>query len=66
MTPSGLQVQKRVVIWSGERTSDRGDAPFTNYDVSSKGELVVIGNAPTGRAEAVVELNWALGLRRKN
>ena len=61
----GLQVLRRERVWSGDRTSDRGDAPFTNYDISSSGELVVFGPAGTGRAEVVVELNWAANVRRK-
>jgi len=50
---------------SGNRSSERGDAPFTDYDVSPSGELAVFGRAGTGRAEVVVELNWAANVRQR-
>jgi Tol biopolymer transport system component len=63
-TPGGLRVQQRERVWSGDRTSERGDAPFTNYDISPSGELLVFAVAATGRTEVVVELNWGANVRR--
>jgi Tol biopolymer transport system component len=64
-TPGGLRVRRRERVWSSNRTSERADAPSTNYDVSPSGELVVLGLAGTGRAEVVVELNWSANVRRR-
>jgi Tol biopolymer transport system component len=63
-TGGGLRVQRREVVWRGDRTSERGDAPFTNYDISPSGELLLFAVAGTGRTEVVVELNWAANVRR--
>lgn len=65
VTPGGLHVRRRGRVWSGNRSSERGDAPFTDYDVSPSGELVVFGVAGSGRAEVVVELNWWANVRQR-
>jgi serine/threonine protein kinase len=62
-TPGGLRVRRREHVWSGNRSSERGDAQFTDYDVSPSGELVLFGHATTGRSEVVVELNWSSNVR---
>jgi Tol biopolymer transport system component len=59
----GLQVRRRVRVWSGNRSTERGDAAFTDYDVSASGELAVFDITGTGRAEVVVELNWSANVR---
>ena len=50
---------------SGNRSSERGDAQITDYDVSPSGQLAVFGVAATGRAEVVLELNWAANVRQR-
>jgi hypothetical protein len=60
----GLRVHARERVWSGTRAGDRGDAAFTDYDVSPSGELAVFGLGAGGRTEVVVELNWLANVRR--
>jgi len=60
----GLRVRGRERVWSGTRAGERGDAAFTDYDVSPSGELVVFGLGGAGRAEVVVELNWLANASR--
>lgn len=63
-TPGGLRVRRRERVWSGNRSSERGDAQITDYDVSPSGQLAVFGVAATGRAEVVLELNWSSSVRQ--
>ena len=64
-TPGGLRVLRRERVWGSNRSSERGDAPYTDYDVSASGQLAVFGPAGTGRSEVVVELNWLANVRRR-
>jgi eukaryotic-like serine/threonine-protein kinase len=63
VTPGGLRLLRRDRVWSSNRSSERADAQYTDYDVSPSGQLAVFGVTGSTRSEVVVELNWAANVR---
>ena len=63
-TRGGLRVSGRRTVWRGKATSERAEAPFTNFDVARAGDMIVLETINTGHSKVVVEVNWADHIRR--
>jgi serine/threonine-protein kinase len=60
---SGLRVLRRRQVWHGRSAGERGDAAFTDYDVTPSGDLLLTSTRTAGRAEVVVEVNALAGAK---